>query len=542
MRRDIWTPALVAIWLVVLVLLAWPLASVVRASLTVDGAFSLSLFTRIFTEQRFIGAIGNTFLVGFGGALGATVLGVTLAFVVSRHAIRGRAAIEVLALIALVSPPFIGAYAWIVLFGSNGVVRRSLMQIGLTIPPIYGATGVILVFSLKFFPNVFLITVGAFEGVSRSLEEAAESLGVSPARRMWLVTLPLILPAITAGALLAFVLSIADFGTPQIIGRGFQVLATQAFTLYSAELGSDQGLASAISLVLVAISMVFVLLQRRLMRRDIYHSTGLRRTERRPTSGLRGVGLHALAYIIVALGTLPAVVVVIFSFRRTRGPMFQPGFALQSYQRIVETVPDAIMNTLLFSFAAVTAIVVVGTALGYLITRRPSPATAALDGLLMVPYVVPGVVIGIAYIATFNTPPVVLTGGSMIIILAIFIRRLPYTARAVGTALRQVSPNLEDAAMSLGVPPGRAFLQVTAPLIVPGILAGGMMSLVTAMNELSSSLVLYVGGTVTMPVRIYIAVIDGDYGTAAALSTILIVMTAIAVYAASRLSRGQGLA
>jgi iron(III) transport system permease protein len=180
---------------------------------------------------------------------------------------------------------------------------------------------------------------------------------------------------------------------------------------------------------------------------------------------------------------------------------------------------------------------VVGTLLGYVITRRPSAATAALDGLLTVPYVVPGVVMGIAYIATFNAPPVVLTGTGAIIILSIFIRRLPYTASAVGTALRQISPSLEDAATSLGVPPGRAFLKVTAPLILPGIIAGGMMSLVTAMNELSSSLVLYVGGTVTMPVRIYVAVIDGDYGTAAALATILIVLTALAVFAASSIVR-----
>ena len=538
-RRDVWTPALLIVWLVVLALLVWPLSRIVIASVTLDGAWSLANFAQIASEPRFQAAIGNTFLVGFGGTCGAMLLGVSLAFVVSRFAIRGRRLIEILALIALVSPPFIGAYAWIVLFGANGLVRRSLMEIGITIPPIYGATGVVLVFSLKFFPQVFLITSGAFAAVSRSVEEAAESLGVSPTRRLFTVTLPLIMPAITASGLLAFVLSIADFGTPQIIGRGFQVLATQAFILYSAELGSNQGLASAISLVLVAISLVFVLLQRWLMRRDIYHNSGIARSERRAVAGARSVLLHALAYGIVLLGSIPAIVVIVFSFRRTRGPVFQPGFGLDSYARIIERVPDAIVNTLVFSACAVVAIVVVGTLTGYLVTRRASAATVALDGLLTIPYVIPGVVMGIAFTATFNDPPVVLTGTGLIIILAIFIRRLPYTASAVGTALRQISPNLESAAMSLGVPPGRAFLKVTAPLILPGIVAGGMMSLVTAMNELSSSLVLYVGGTVTMPVRIYVAVIDGDYGTAAALSTILIVLTAIAVFVTSHVSRGR---
>ena len=186
--------------------------------------------------------------------------------------------------------------------------------------------------------------------------------------------------------------------------------------------------------------------------------------------------------------------------------------------------------------ASVACIVVAGTLIGYLITRRRSRATAIVDGLLMVPYVVPGVVMGIGFVTAFNSPPLAITGTGLIIVLAVFIRRLPYAARAASTALRQISPSLEDAAVSLGLSPGRAFLQVTARLILPGILAGGMMSFVTAMNELSSSLVLYVSGTITMPVRIYVAVVNGDYGVAAALSSILLGITAVAVYAAFRLS------
>ena len=134
--------------------------------------------------------------------------------------------------VALVSPPFIGAYAWIVLFGASGVIRRGLASIGISIPPLYGVAGVILVFAFKFFPHVFLITSGALAAINRSVEEAAESLGVSPAKRLFTVTFPLILPAISASALLTFVLSIADFGTPRIIGRDFNVLATEAFKLY----------------------------------------------------------------------------------------------------------------------------------------------------------------------------------------------------------------------------------------------------------------------------------------------------------------------
>jgi iron(III) transport system permease protein len=543
-RFDLWVAVQALVWTVLAALLVWPLASILRSSL-VDpdtGALGLANYIEVFSRRRFRIALGNTFIAGIGGMAGALLLGTTLAFLVVRVRLRGRTAIQTLAVLALVSPPFIGAYAWIVLFGANGAVRRGLMSLGVTIPPIYGVAGVILVFSFKFFPNVFLIVSAALAQVNRSLEDAAENLGLSPARRFAQITLPLILPALSASALLAFVLSIADFGTPRLIGRDFDVLATQAFTLYTADLGANPGLASAVSLVLVAISVVLVALQRRLLRRDVFHGNALKpRTPLRPR-GWRSVGLHCLAYAIVLIGVMPGIVVLVFSFRRTSGPVFQPGFGLQSYAQVLSAVSDPIWNTLVYSFAAVGGIIVVGTLIGYLITRRPSRATAVLDGLLVVPYVVPGVVMGIGYITAFNTAPLTITGTGLVIVLAIFTRRLPYAARSTATALKQLSPSLEEAAISLGHSPARAFLKVTARLILPGILAGGMMSFVTAMNELSSSLVLYVSGTVTMPVRIYIAVVNGDYGIAAALGSLLLGMTTVAVYAAFRLSgrRGSG--
>ena len=193
------------------------------------------------------------------------------------------------------------------------------------------------------------------------------------------------------------------------------------------------------------------------------------------------------------IGALPAIIVVLFSFRRTSGPVFQPGVSLQSYET---SHLDRVRADLEH------ADLLVGRGGGHRHhghpdrlsdLAAPNIATGALDALLMVPYVVPGIVMGIAFITRFNDPPLALTGTGLIIIMAVFIRRLPYSARSVAAALKQVGPNLEDAAVSLGYSPGKAFMKVTVPLIVPGILAGALMSFVTAMNELSSSLVLYVG-------------------------------------------------
>ena len=537
-RFDFWSGILVAGWLLVAALLIYPLASIVSASFTDNdtNAWTLGNYVSVLTDRSYLRALGNTFIGGFGGMAGALVLGVTLAVLVARCRIRGGAVISTLAVIALVTPPFIGAYAWIVLFGANGVIRQGLGAIGIDLPPIYGAVGVILVFSLKFFPHVFLLTSATLGSVSPSLEEAAESLGVSPLRRFFSITLRLLLPSISAAALLTFVLSIADFGTPRIIGRGFQMLSTEAYILFSSEMGGNPGEASAISIVLILISLVFVALQRYVARHDVSQTFRSRRPPPPVLPTLRSAIAHMVCYFIALAGALPTFVVIVFSFRRTRGPVFQPGFGLDSYARVMHTVPQAISNSLQFASLAVFGIVIVGTVMGYVIVRRRGILSSGFDALLMVPYIVPGVVMGIAYVTSFNSGPVVLTGSGTIIILAIFIRRLPYAMRSMIASLQQVSPSLEQAAVSLGYAPWKVLLKVTVPLILPGIVAGAIMSFATAINELSSSLVLYVGPTVTMPVEIFTLVSDGEYGMASALATVLLAVTAVLVYFTFRIT------
>ena len=535
---DIWKPILIGIWCVLALFLIWPLSSVLMASFIDNetGAWSLTNYLDLWQSRAFHRAFINTFIAGLGGMAGALLLGLTLAVLTSYWTVRGRGLIQTLSILALVSPPFIGAYAWIVLFGANGSVRVLLRDWGIVIPTIYGAGGVILVFAFKFYPYVYLIVSGALQALNPSLEEAAESLGLRPWKRFFKISVPMIMPAIVGSALLTFVLSIADFGTPRLIGRDFNVLATEAFALFSSEIGGHAGGASALSMVLILTSSVFVLLQRYAVKNDLYHSGLVKSRTPKQATGLHAVFVHGLAYLIVLFGAIPALTAIVFSFRKTSGPVFQSGWSLQSYEKIFSSLSTPVINTLVYSSAAVILIVIAGLLIGYLVARRRGPATASLDTLLMVPYLVPGIVMGIALVTRFNVPPLAITGTGLIIVLAVFVRRLPYASRAVAMALRQLSPSLEEAAISLGYRPWQAFTKVTVPLIAPGIMAGALMSFVTAMNELSASLVLYVGGTITMPVRIYLSVMDGEYGTASALASILLFLTVIAVYAAFRIS------
>jgi iron(III) transport system permease protein len=535
-RFDFWTLVMIATWAILLLLLFIPVGSVLLSSFYDNaGNATLDNYMRFIAEPRFQRAFLNTLVVGFGGLVGALLLGSIMAFCISRFQIRGSRFVSLLAILALVSPPFIGAYSWIVLFGAGGVVRNVARDFGIMMPPIYGVGGILIVFALKFYPFVYLMVSGALSNVNRSLEEAAEGLGLTPLQRTFKISFPMVFPALTAGGLLALIQSIADFGTPRLLGRGYNVLATEAYTLYSAEVGSNMSMATTISVVLIVVSMIFVLLQRFMSRRNVYHGNMINKPAKIKLKGWRNALAHFAVYFIGLCGAMPVIISIIYSFRRTNGPVFQDGFALQSYERILFNLSDVVRNSLTFSASAVVMIVIIGTIVGVLVARRTTLNTSLLDGAFMIPYVMPGIVIGIAYIAAFNTGPLVLTGTASIIVLSIFIRRLPYTVRTTSSALRQISPSLEEAAVSLGYSPFQAFLRITVPLIVPGIIAGGMLSFVTAINELSSSLVLYVGSTITMPVRIYLLILDGDFGTAAAMSTILLVLSGIAVYIAFRL-------
>ena len=538
---SFWTWIMVAACVMLAVLLFWPILSVFVISFEDGdtGQFTLENYVQIFTRRYYLTALGNTLIVGFAGMLGACLLGVPLAFCMSRFQVRGRSIISTMAVLALVSPPFIGAYAWIMLLGNNGAITNALEAIGIDMPSIYGMRGIILVFALKFFPFIYLMTENALNGINKSLEDAAENLGCTAWGRFRKVTLPLVFPAVSTGAIISFVLSIADFGTPAIIGRGVRTLSTIAYSQYTSEMGGKPTMAVTISMVMIAISMLALLIQRRVLAKRRYASSMTHKQVKAPVSGGKSVLVHGVTYAIALAGMIPAFTVIWTSFLATNGPVFSGGFGLDSYRRIWSEAPDAIANSFIFALCAVALIAVVSSLLSFIVVRRESFISGALDLILMVPYLVPGVVMAIGFVTTFNSGWYNLVGTATMIVLIVFIRRLPYGVRSTSSVLRQVKPSIEEAAIALGSSPAKTFLKVTVPLIMPGIIVGSLMSFITAINELSSTLIVYTSSTVTMPVKIYLSVVDGEFGVAAALSTVLTVSTGLCVFLVFRLSEDR---
>ncbi len=535
-RFDFWTLITIIGFVIIFVFLILPLFNIFKSSFLdkATGKFSLVNYKTFFSKTYYTKAIFNSLMVAVGGTVGSLIFGLPLAFFTTRFKIKGKAILSTLAVLSLLSPPFIGAYSWIIMLGRSGFLRKFFISFGISLPSIFTPLGIIFVYSLQYYPFVFLLSAGALSSVDRSLEEAAENLGTRGVRKFFKITLPLIMPSVSAGALISFMMSLANFGVPMILGRRFHVLPTMAYNIFTSDIGGDVGLASTVSILLIMVSTIVLFGQRYMATRRKYSSNLLNRPIVKRLHGVKAFGAHLVCYLIVFISTLPLAVVVLYSFRKTRGPVFQPGFGLQSYAKVIHDVPKAITNSLVYSVTAVILIVIVGTLIGFVLSRKKGIASKLLDPFLMIPYIVPGTVMGIGFIQAFNHKPIYLAGTATIIIMSYFIRRLPYSVRSSSSILKQIDPSLEEAGINLGAKPLRTFIKITLPLMVPGIISGALMSWVTAINELSSSIVLYVGDTMTMPVRIYLSVLDGLFGTASALATFLLLATGIALYLVNR--------
>jgi iron(III) transport system permease protein len=530
---DPWTLVAAASVAFLLVFVALPLAELARQSLIgqESGRFGLENYATFFGSNYFRRALFNSLRVAALGTLLAMLIGVPLALAFARYDFAGKRWIEVGILMAMLSPPFVGAYAWILLFGRSGFVTEFLRGLGLAPPEIYGTLGISLASAFATYPIVFLVVRGGLSRVNRSLEEAAASLGRSAIGVVFTVTLPLVLPALLTAALLVFLGIISDFGTPAILGEGerFPVLATLAFSLYLSEIGAEPGMAATTCAILVVIALGLVLGTRFLAaRRSVADDSGGGGAAKRLTGtpgALMGLGTGAL----VLLTAMPLVVVLVSSFLAVRGVVFQAEFTLDNYARAFAVIGDALWNSLLFAALALALVIVLGALTGYIVARRSGLLARSLDILIIIPFVVPGTVLGIGYASVFNAPPFLLTGTATIIVLVYLVRRVPYMTRAASSIVYQIDRSLEDASRSLGERPLTGFRRVVAPLMKPGILAGASIAWVEIFNELSASIVLYTGGTRTLPIAAYQQSLSGDVGMAAAYAGMLIAITAAAL-------------
>ena len=542
LRLDFWFWVKVLVVGIMLLFLIYPFCTLITRSFfsSKTGLLSLDNYIRFFTKKYYYSALFRSLFVSSVSTVTSLLVGVPIAYLMTRYNVWMKKYIHIFIIMSLMSPPFIGAYSWIMLFGRAGVVTSFFDDVlGIALPSIYGKLGIILVFTFKLFPYVYLYTSGAMGSIDSSLEEAAENLGSSKLRRLFTVTIPVIIPSIAAGAIMVFMTSLADFGTPMLLGEGYMVLPVLVYNEYMSEIGGNAYLASALSVIVVLCSTTVLLVQKHLVSKKNYVMTAMRPPQEIQLCGVKRFLATFPVALVTFIGILPQIVVIVTSFIKADFTGFVGGFSLDSYMTIFNRLGTNIKNTFLFSTIAIVFIIIIGMLISYIIVRQKGAAGQIMDMLIMFPFVIPGAVLGISLIVAFNKEPVILTGTAAIMIIAFVVRKLPYTVRSGSAFLQQMDPSVEEASINLGVSPMKTFFTLTARLMAPGILSGGILSWITCINELSSSVMLYGGKTSTISVAIYTEVVRNSYGTAAALATILTISTVVSLLIFLKVSKGK---
>ena len=542
-RIEVWN---LMAWLILgiyVLFLVFPLFRILRTSLVnADGHFTLEHFAKFFSQEYYFSTLLNSFKVSVATTFFSLLLGIPLAYFYNLYEMKGRTFLQITIILCSMSAPFIGAYSWILLLGRNGVLTHVIENfLGIEVPSIYGFGGIVLVLVTRLFPMVFLYVSGALKSIDNSLLEASKNLGEKGLRMFFKVIMPLCMPSILAAALIVFMRALADFGTPLLIGEGYRTFPVEIYNQYVGETTVNYNFAAAISVIAIGITAIVFLFQKWLNGKYRFTINAMHTIERKKPSLLVSVLIHAYAYILVAISMLPQVYLAYCSFRNTSksGALFLPGFSLNSYKIGLSKMGSSIINTLVIGIVAVAVVVLIAILVAYLVVRRPSGKSHAIDTLSMVPYVIPGSVVGIALIMAFNSGPLILTGTAAIMIISLVIRRIPYTIRSSVAILGQIPLSVEEAAISLGCSKLKAFFKVTVPMMANGIISGGLLSWVTIITELSSSIILYTSHTVTLTLSIYIFVSRGTDGPAAAMATILTVFTVISLLLFMRISKNK---
>ena len=542
-KKDIWLLISLAVLAFYLIFMIYPLGILFKnAVINNHGEFTFEYFTKFLSKNYYFSTIFNSFKVSLTATALTLIIGTPLAYFYNMYKIKGKTFLQIIIILCSMSAPFIGAYSWILLLGRNGLITNFLRNfLEINVPSIYGFGGILLVLCMQLYPLVFLYVSGALKNIDNSLLEASENMGCTGAKRFFTIVIPLCIPTILAAALMVFMRAFADFGTPLFIGEGYRTFPVEIYNQFMNETGSDKSFASAVSIIAIIITSLIFLLQRYINGKYKFTMNALKPIEAKEVKGIKSVLIHLFCYVIVFVSYAPQLYVMYTSFQNTSGKLFTKGYSLKSYTDAFDKLGNAIQNTFIIGGLALILIIIISILIAYLVVRRNNFINRLIDTMSMIPYVIPGSVVGIALVSAFSTKPIVLVGTMSIMVLALIIRRNAYTIRSSVAILQQIPISIEEASISLGASRMKSFFKITTPMMINGIISGALLSWITIITELSSAIILYNYKTITLTLQIYVYVSRGSYGIAAAMSTILSAMTVISLLVFMKVSKNKNI-
>ncbi len=547
--------AVVGCSVLLLLFIAFPVTQALYgAFLNEDGHWSLTaIFDRVGNERVWglsclaggvrCGVAWNTLFLALLTAAGTTLLGTLMALLAERSARpRIQTPLRIIALLPIITPPFVVGLGLILLFGRAGVVNQ-LLEYAFGLQPtrwFYGALGVWIAQLFAFTPIAFMIMRSVVQGVAPSLEEAAQTLRANRGQTFLSITLPLLKPGLANAFLVGFIESMADFGNPVVVGGQFSVLSTDIFfAIVGAQY--DQGRAASLALILTMFALLVFALQRFLLGRQSYTTV----------SGKGDSGI-AMALPDALRRTLNAVVypwltftLVVYLFAFAGGFVqtwgrdytftlthFRTAFGLEWGQFGLVwagTAWNSLFTTVKLAGISAPLTAAAGLLIAYLLARTEFQGRSLFEFVALLAFAIPGTVLGVSYILAFNVPPVELTGTGLIIVLCFMFRNLPVGVRAGAAALQQLDKSLDEASLMLRASTVQTLLNVVMPLLKPALVAALVYSFVRAMTTVSAVIFLVTAENELATTYIIGRVGNGDYGVALAYCTVLIILMSLAI-------------
>lgn len=485
-REPMLAVGVILIFLLLIFFILYPLFAAGKMSLTADGKFSLAVYRDIFTKPRYLGAIKNSVLLGALVATTATGIGFLFAYALTKTKIRGRRFFQTMAILPMISPPFMFALSVILLFGRNGLITTHLLHLDTN--GIYGLKGLVIVQTISLFPVAYMTLSGILQGIDPDLETCAMNLGAKRGRVFRTVTLPLALPGIFASWLLVFVSSLTDFGNPIIIGGDFDVLSVQAYLEFTGMGNLPRGTALAILLLVPTVGVFFV--QKYIMKNKVY-TTITGKSSRRGSASVSRITTIVLFIVALAVSLFVLLfyaTIISGSFIKLWGINWS--FTLDHFVYSFDVGLETLKDTLILALISTPITAFLGMVIAYITVRKNFPGKHLLEFISMLSYAIPGTAVGIGYILAFNRSPFKLSGTAFILIACYVFRNVPIGVEGGIAALGQISNEIEESSTNLGGTSSYTFRKVTLPLIKPAFFSGATYAFVRSMTAISAIIFL----------------------------------------------------
>ena len=526
LRQPLLLLTIIVVFVLLFIFVLLPIFNVLKIGVTTkQGQLSLANFIEIIGNNRYRQTFYNSLLLGLIVAAVATLIGYLFAFAITRTEMPLKRFFRTIATFPIISPPFVLSLSMIFLFGRQGLITKGLL--GIKDFDVYGIHSLIVVQTISFFPIAFLTLCGILESIDDSVEDAAYSLGASRGHIFLTVTLPLSLPGIISAVLLVFIQSLEDFSNPAVISGNFSTLSVEAYRLITGMYDLRGGSMMAIMLLLPTVG-AFLLQKYWLRKKSFVTVTG------KPTQKRRKLHEKHIVYPLFAGCAVVAAIILLFygtvlmgAFVKTWGINYS--LTLDHFKFVYSMGWDALKNSIVLAAWAAPIGGILGMVIAYLTVRKRFYGRRLMEVSSMLTFAIPGTVLGIGYISTFNTPPLLLTGTALILVVAFIFRNIPVAIESGAATLLQIDKSIEEASTISGADSGHTFRRITLPLLKNAFFSGMVYAFVRAMTAVSAIIFLVSPRWSLATSKIFSLFETSKYSSAAAYVMVMVVVILIAI-------------